>query len=565
MGNGLSCMIGSMALSVSYTFMERLPLVVGMWILLAPVAISWWRLRQRPPPKKISRSRIRKLSLYSGLIGHYWAACMLWYIPNTPLDVFAFLVTGSGFIAAGSAAILYVVPRACILYAAPMMGASLYLTATSGSASAVPLTLAVVLMTFGIGWMLRANWLNFQAVFTLTEEKAVLLEKAARATEETSAFLENITHEIRNPLTSVIGFANLLQDADTKLSPDLRHYVKNILNAGEALKMLSNDLLDLAKIDQNHLKIQPTPFQLRVLLEDSASLVSLGLQAKNLGIELVVDREVPEWLYADSFRLRQVILNLLGNAIKFTEKGHVYVHASWASTVGDEGMLAIKLADTGPGIPKHARDLIFKRFFKLPNVTPGASEGTGLGLAISQELISRMGGTMELRPAEPAYKTVFGISLPTRRLEPQKSNPVAAASLATPVEQRNILVADDMPANRELMRTILESAGHAVTEVANGTQAITQCTVQKFDLIFMDIDMPGIDGVMATHLLRSQSPENRHTPVVAVTGHIGKSQHAEFLEAGMNDYLSKPLTRLAILGKVDIWAAHSNDPTQANS
>ena len=156
-GNGLTSVIVSMALSSSYSFVERLPLVIGMWLLLLPVASSWWRLHKRANPEFVSRDRILKLTIYSGLIGWYWTVSMLWYFPGAPPDIFAFLIAGCGFLTVSSAAVLYMVPVACVLYATPMMVATMYLAARSGSTSSTSLMLTGALMTFAISWMLHAN------------------------------------------------------------------------------------------------------------------------------------------------------------------------------------------------------------------------------------------------------------------------------------------------------------------------------------------------------------------------------------------------------------------------
>ena len=566
-GNGLSCLFASMAISGSYSLVECLPIVLGMWLLLVPVAVSWVRLRHRPDPVRVSASRIHKLTAYSGLLGCTLAGFMLWYLPSTPFEVAAIIIMGCGFMAAGSAAVLYIIPWACVVYASPIMLAALYLVATSASPSVVPITLLVGLMGCGVGWMLYANWQNFHALLVVSEEKTQLLKTAARAAAAKSEFLENMSHEIKNPLTSVIGFANLLRDAENQIAPELRPYVKNVVNGGEALKMLLNDILDLAKLDADHIKLHAVPFQIRELLQDAVSLVSLGARAKNLAVNVTVDADVPVWQLADPFRLRQVMLNLLSNAIKFTAHGRVDVHASWQPAgVMEAGWLCVQVADTGPGIPRPTQLLLFKRFAKGEAVTSGLPEGSGLGLAICRRLLDLMGGTIRLRSGA-GYGSVFDFDLPTRVLAAPvgiiSPTTLSSAGVLPPplLQGKKILVVDDLAPNRELVRLLLEPLGHTIVEASSGTQVVTLCQLEGFDLILMDIDMPSVDGMMATRLVRSQCPMNARTPVIAVSGHVSKSQLIEFLDAGMNDHLAKPLYRAALILKVNAWTMEA--PPQA--
>ena len=576
LGNGLTSAIISMALSSSYSIVERLPLIVGMWLLLLPVASSWWRLHRRDIPEFVSRDRILKLTIYSGLLGWYWTACMLWYLPGAPPETFAFLIAGCGFLTVSSAAVLYMVPVACVLYAAPMMVATMYLAARSSSNSSTSLMLTAALMTMAIGWMLYANWKNFRTLFMLSRERELRAQKEARATLARSEFLENFSHEIRNPLTSIVGFAQLLEQAGHTLSPEMTQYAKNIVTAGDAMRILLNDLLDIARLDVDHLKIQATPCQLSELLRNAVALMTLEADKKKLPIRLLMSPDVPDYLYADSYRLRQVVLNLLSNAVKFTEQGHVDILVSWKPGATDDGVLQIKVADTGPGMLPLDENHRFKRFSRLTPTASGNRDGAGLGLFISQELILRMGGKLQLKP-QAGYGSVFVITLAMKTSNaptvPIPSAPGAITDLAVPAapavakaaattattDTMRILIADDMPMNRQLLRHILEAAGHTITAAPDGTQAIEACRLQKFDLIFMDIEMPDIDGTVVTQTLRRQCPHNQRTPVVAVTGHVGFNQLAEFREAGIDDCLHKPLSRSALLEMVSRWRHRKSD------
>lgn len=551
-GNILTGAVAAIALDASYSFIELLPLILGIMILFFPVAQSWLRLRRRPVPLTVSRRRILKLTIHSGLIGLFWAICMLYYLPGIPADLFGLLITGCGFLAAGSVAVLYTAPIACLLYSVPIMGVSLYLTIRSGFPQTVLLIIEVMFMVIGIGWMLHANWRNFQDLVKLSKEKELDMQKVAQQMRDRSEFLENCSHEIRNSLTSIIGFTNLLQNEDRNLQSNLRQYAKNISNGAEALRVHLNDVLDMARMDNNHLEIKLAPIQIKALLDDITSLISLEANAKKLPIHVSIGPEVPGWLLADAYRLKQVLFNLLSNAIKFTHHGHVDITVTWESGYADQGSLTVKVADTGPGIPQGTEHTLFKRFTKLNESR--SREGAGLGLFISQQLISKMGGELKTN-SEKGYGAVFIVQLILCK--------VAGLSTTTSYERsstlinfpKNILIADDLPSNRDLIRIILAADGHNVSEASDGTFALNQCALQKFDMIFMDINMPHLDGLMATKLIRRQCVLNFSTPVIAVTGYINESQANEFKDAGINDHLLKPLTRKELLTKVEIWGA----------
>lgn len=560
-GNGGSCLIACLAMQPYYSWGKMTPLIVVIGLLLLPVTWNWWRLRRRPVPATVSRKRIVKLTVYSGLLGHWWGLMMLAYLPDLPHEVSAYIVMGAGFLCAGAAGILYVIPLACVLYSLPMLGAGIWVAATSGAPSALPVTLFLMLMGLGVVWMLQANWKSFHTLFVVSNEKTQLLEAAAQADALKSEFLENMSHEIRNPLASVIGYANLLRESEGRIPLELREYVRNVVTGGESLKVLLNDILDMAKLDAKNITLTPVPFEPREMLKDAMSLVMLSAQTKKLRLDVQVAPDLPGWLVADPFRLRQVLLNLMGNAIKFTARGRIDVRATWMGASADDmaGLLVMEVSDTGPGIPEATRCMLFQRFSRINESQPACPEGAGLGLAICQGLLVLMGGRIALT-SRPGYGTSFTIEVPVVRCAPPRSQESGFAALAAAASKRlHVLVVDDMQPNRELLQAQLHALGHSVDEASTGMQAVTLCMSELYDVILMDIDMPGVDGLMATRLLRSRCPLNFLTPVIAVTGHVASSHLEDFKAAGMDDHLVKPVSATALGTKVNVWSTRDAD------
>lgn len=282
MVNSVGCVLGILTLSASRSVRAWLARVMGVSLALVPVAVHGWRLREQAVHGCITRPDGVRLRLYCGVIGGTGAVAMFWYLPDAPPEVFALWMAGCCFLAASSAIFLHLVPIAWLLYAVPVMGVVVYLTARSALPATIPLTLAVAMMTAGLGWMLSANWKNFRTLFMLREEREMRLRIDARATQDRSEYLENFSHEIRNPLTIILGFASLLSKADHNLTPEHKDYLNNIVAAGEDMRVLLNDLLDIAVLEVDRCAIVPRLFKLREFLEDTMSLMSFQAREKNL-------------------------------------------------------------------------------------------------------------------------------------------------------------------------------------------------------------------------------------------------------------------------------------------
>jgi PAS domain S-box-containing protein len=395
----------------------------------------------------------------------------------------------------------------------------------------------------------------------ITERKAIEAElRAARDAAESAAtakseFLANMSHEIRTPLTSILGFSSLLEETD-KLTDTARLYVQRIITAGRSLLSVVNDILDFSKLEAGQVELDPHPFDPAGFIEDTVELLAGQAANKSLTLATVIGEGVPALVEADSSRLRQVLLNIVGNAVKFTSQGGVTVRVEHGE--GADGLLRVEVADTGPGVPPELRDRLFRRFSQVDGSISRSHGGTGLGLAICKSLVELMGGQIGV-DSEEAKGSTFWFTL-AAPVVGDAAEPAAPAAAFAEIGPSHILLVDDVAVNRELVRAMLSPFGHTFEETDNGLDAVKAALHAPFDLILMDLQMPGMDGVSAARAIRATAEINRATPIVALSANVLPEHLAACLAAGMNDHLGKPIQPAQLLLKVAQWAQRRDEP-----
>ena len=379
------------------------------------------------------------------------------------------------------------------------------------------------------------------------EELGCAKEVAERASQAKSQFLAAMSHEIRTPLNAVLGFASLAQRTPD-LAPALSRQLALIEKAGSSLLTIINDVLDFSKIEAGRLELEQRPLDLRRLAEDCLSLTRWLAEEKKLQLECAVDPETPGIVVADETRVRQVLLNLLNNALKFTPAGQVTLRicCDWSA-----GRLIFVVEDSGIGISPQRIDTLFQDFVQGDGSISRQYGGTGLGLSISRRLARLMGGDIEAESVL-GFGSRFRFHIPVVTAAPVDAA-AGASSLSVPdlYAPRRILLVDDLEINREIVAAMLRSAGHEVEIAADGPNAIANYRARRHDLILMDVQMPGMDGLEATRRIRELDAGGRSVPIVALTANVFSQQIESYREAGMSDHIGKPFERDVLLVKIE--------------
>lgn len=392
-------------------------------------------------------------------------------------------------------------------------------------------------------------------------------EAAETASRAKSQFLANMSHEIRTPMNGVLGMLDLMLDSLTDESQ--ARLARMAHSSAEKLLAIINDILDFSKIEAGRLELQSYDFNLHELVKDVTDLFSVKAQNKNISLSHDIAATVPLYLKGDMVRLRQVLINLLGNATKFTEEGHVSLSVSLVDEETEQLVIRFDVRDTGPGISPEILPTIFDAFSQADDSMTRRHEGTGLGLAISCQLVDMMGGTLSVESTQ-GQGSLFWFTIRASRGNELKEQAVSPAETAaadvrgTVKHQLRILLAEDNPVNQEVGRLILESLDCLVEVVPDGNLAVERVLISDYDVVFMDCQMPVVDGYEATRMIRDRERRDggaqRRIPIIALTAHAMEGDRESCLAAGMDDYLPKPFNSAqmsSILGK---WAAAPVQP-----
>ncbi|MCC6641239.1 MAG: response regulator [Deltaproteobacteria bacterium] len=381
--------------------------------------------------------------------------------------------------------------------------------------------------------------------------------EAARAAGVAKAqFLANMSHEIRTPMNGVLGLAQHL--AHLELDTEQRTVVEDILTSGSALLQVIDDILDVSKLEAGKLRIDPTPFDPRRLAADVAKLFAPRARTAGIRLEASVCDGVPAWLLGDGGRIRQVLVNLVSNAVKFTKKGSVAVHLRCDGLVEARATLRFEVRDTGIGIPPDAIEKIFDAFTQADASTTRRFGGTGLGLTISREIVACMGGELGVE-SEEGRGSCFWFVLPLPVCEPPAAHAEAGTVARAPARASGdrslrVLAAEDNAVNQRVLLRLLERLGCRVDLAADGREAVERARGGGYDLVLMDCQMPVLDGFGATREIRALESEAGRVPIVAVTAHALAGDRERCLENGMDDYVTKPIKLDELERVIARWA-----------
>ena len=405
------------------------------------------------------------------------------------------------------------------------------------------LTLVVVIAILAFtGWVMALAAANERT----QQELAAQTKRADAASRAKSDFLATMSHEVRTPMTGIIGYSDLLFKAEP--DPTLKEYARVVGDSARALLSILDDILDLSIIEAGRLTLREGPVDPVEIVADAVAIITAGARDKGVVTATHVDADVPRNLIGDRDRLRQVVANLLGNAVKFTERGRIDVSVERLGQVDGGEEIRISVADTGIGIPKQDLGRLFQRFTQVDNSIARRFGGTGLGLAICKNLVERMGGRIGV-DSEPGRGSTFWFTVtlpldPTVAEEPEEeaSTDLSAAG--------RVLVVDDNAANLTLVEAMLGAAGHQVDTARNGSIALERVTAADYDVVLMDLSMPVMDGFEATSRIRALPLPKSSVAIVALTASSSPEEVERCRRAGMDGHVAKPIETLALLTAV---------------
>ncbi len=563
------------------------PVVIVIWLFIRdqadPTRIANWcaamaaayvarfligRLHSRSGPAASPQTEWRWTASFHAsiaLTGFVWSLLVWYVLEGTPQ---ALQLSGVAVLVAVAAAALRglsTLPLAYALFAGAILSPVAVQSLLAGGVASTMLGATLVLYFGAMALMVRSTTYEFIRRAVLQADLADLLVRHQHATEAAesanrakSEFLANMSHEIRTPMNAIIGLTHLAREA--RPAPPVGEHLKRISVAANSLLRIINDILDLSKIEAGKLAIEPVRFELKALLDDVVSMTGVSAKQKGVEFSLRVAPDVPQALRADADRIGQILANLCSNAVKFTDRGAVTVVVRMIAAEEKNVTIEIAVEDTGVGMSAAQLAGLFQPFSQVDTSSTRRKTGTGLGLSISMRLAAAMGGKIEVE-SEPGRGSTFRFTVDCERAAPSPPGlPQPSGETRADLAGARVLVVEDDEVNQLVARGVLEAAGAKVSIASTGREALALIRPGAYDIVLMDLQMPGMDGIETTRRLR-EDPALADLPIVAMTASAMAGDRERMLEAGMNDYVAKPVRVAAIYATLRKWLDRS--PSQS--
>ncbi|VAV91410.1 hypothetical protein MNBD_ALPHA06-1438 [hydrothermal vent metagenome] len=384
--------------------------------------------------------------------------------------------------------------------------------------------------------------------------------RAEAANKAKSTFLAMMSHELRTPMNAILGSAQILESME--LNKDVREQVEMLRMGGETLTAILSDVLDLSKIESGKLDTESAAFNLHELLDQAEKLWAAPTQEKGLDLQFVISPQTPNWIKNDATRLRQIIFNLISNAIKFTEQGTIRISVQATPVEANRSKISLAISDTGIGLSKAQQQKLFTPFQQADSSITRRFGGTGLGLSISRSLARLLGGDLTVTSVV-GEGSVFTLDFETELAKPVTTNEAQSKVGQILKSPLRILAAEDNALNMKVLRSFLKAFPFEIVHAENGQVAVEILAVERFDLVLMDVQMPVMDGVAATRQIRSKVGPNQNVPVIAMTANAMSGDRETYLQAGMSDYVPKPIDMRQLLSAIARAASQTQNQPQA--